>query len=112
MEERRHCHTLLAKPSDWKCHALTAIQFGLIDPALDRVADKSLHIISIYAAAIPIAKSVFLNPETTIRSQTAFAGDNVCRLRSPHYRCQIENTSKRHLSLASPALSLKLHKGE
>jgi len=39
-----------------------------------------LHIISIYAAAIPIPEFVFHDSETAIQLQTAFAGDNVYRL--------------------------------
>tara|TARA_R110001606_G_C15075432_1_gene616570 strand:- start:92 stop:289 length:198 start_codon:yes stop_codon:yes gene_type:complete len=43
-------------PSDWQHLACKAIQIGLIDCASVQVVENSMHIISIYAAAIPISK--------------------------------------------------------
>jgi len=48
--------TLPLMPSDWQHHACMLIQIGLIDCASVQVAYNSMHIISIYAAAIPISR--------------------------------------------------------
>jgi len=64
---------VLAKRYDWEQLAYKAIHIVLIGATSDRVAGNLTHIISIYAAAIPIARNSIQHEQSAILLEAAFA---------------------------------------
>lgn len=68
---------MLAKPSDWEHHEGKAIHIDLIEATSNRVAGQSTRFISIYAAAIPIARNSIQHEQSAILLATALL--NCCK---------------------------------